>query len=143
MTLPGCVPAKIVEADGPRVTYSWNAQDTELSRVYQLAINYCKLAVVSVDSPVVNDAFRTGLRASFPFLSDHERTVVKMLDMTETSKSRGVTAMPYTFSLLPDLKIHNLYCGYWYLGRPTLDELRRDLRAMLRIVRPDFEGPVG
>jgi peroxiredoxin len=109
----------------------------------ELAINYCKLAVVSVDSPVVNDAFRTGLRASFPFLSDHERTVVKMLDMTETSKSRGVTAMPYTFSLLPDLKIHNLYCGYWYLGRPTLDELRRDLRAMLRIVRPDFEGPVG
>ena len=63
----------------------------------ELAINYCKLAVVSVDSPVVNDAFRTGLRASFPFLSDHERTVVKMLDMTETSKSRGVTAMPYTF----------------------------------------------
>ena len=37
----------------------------------ELAINYCKLAVVSVDSPVVNDAFRTGLRASFPFLSDH------------------------------------------------------------------------
>jgi peroxiredoxin len=109
----------------------------------ELAINYCKLAVVSVDSPEVNDAFRTGLRASFPFLSDHERGVVKMLDMTETSKSRGVTAMPYTFSLLPDLKIHNLYCGYWFLGRPTLDELRMDLRAMLRIVRPDFEGPVG
>jgi len=109
----------------------------------ELAINYCKLAVVSVDSPEVNDAFRTGLRGSFPFLSDQERTVVKMLDMTETSKSRGVTAMPYTFSLLPDLKIHNIYCGYWYLGRPTLDELRMDLRAMLRIVRPDFEGPVG
>jgi peroxiredoxin len=64
----------------------------------ELAINYCKLAVVSVDSPEVNDAFRTGLRASFPFLSDQERKVVKLLDMTETSKSRGVTAMPYTFS---------------------------------------------
>lgn len=109
----------------------------------ELVINYCKLAVVSVDSPEVNDAFRTGLRAAFPFLSDQERKVVKLLDMTETSKSRGVTAMPYTFSLLPDLTIHNLYCGYWYLGRPTLDELRMDLRAMLKIVRPDFAGPVG
>ena len=66
----------------------------------ELAINYCKLAVVSVDSPEVNDAFRTGLRASFPFLSDQERKVVKLLDMTETSKSRGVTAMPYTFALM-------------------------------------------
>lgn len=109
----------------------------------ELAINYCKVAVVSVDSPEVNDAFRTGLGAVFPFLSDHERKVVKMLDMTETSKSRGVTAMPYTFSLMPDLTIHNVYCGYWFLGRPTLDELRMDLRAMLKKARPDFAGPVG
>ena len=109
----------------------------------EFAVNYCKLAVVSVDAPEVNDAFRTGLGAAYAFLSDHERKVVKLLDMTETSKSRGVTAMPYTFALLPDLTIHNLYCGYWYLGRPTLDELRMDLRAMLKKVRPDFYGPVG
>ena len=109
----------------------------------ELAINYCKLAVVSVDAPEVNDAFRTGLGAEFPFLSDHDRRVVELLDMTETSKSKGVTAMPHTFSLLPDLSIHNIYNGYWYLGRPTLDELRADLRAMMRKVRPDFLGPVG
>lgn len=109
----------------------------------ELAVNYCKLAVCSVDAPIVNDAFRTGLGAKYTFLSDQERKVVTMLDMTETSKTQGVTAMPHTFSLLPDLTIHNLYNGYWYLGRPTLDEVRRDLRAMLRIVRPDYEGPVG
>lgn len=109
----------------------------------EIAINYCKLAVVSVDPPEVNDAMRTGLGATFPFLSDHERKVVQALDMTETSKSRGVTAMPHTFSLMPDLTIHNLYNGYWYVGRPTLEELRRDLREMMRKVRRDFEGPVG
>lgn len=108
----------------------------------ELAVNYCKLAVVSVDSPEVNDAFRTGLGARFPFLSDQDRKVVQQLDMTETSKSRGITAMPYTFSLLPDRTIHNIYCGYWYVGRPTLGELRNDLRAMMRQVRPDFEGPL-
>jgi len=109
----------------------------------ELAVNYCKLAVCSVDSPDINDAFRTGLGAQFPFLSDQERKVVKLLDMTETSKSMGVTAMPHTFALMPDLTIHNLYNGYWYLGRPTLDEVRADLRAMLRKARPDFDGPVG
>jgi len=109
----------------------------------ELAVNYCKLAVCSVDPPDINDAFRTGLGAQFPFLSDQERKVVKLLDMTETSKSMGVTAMPHTFALMPDLSIHNLYNGYWYVGRPTLDELRADLRTMLRQVRPDFEGPAG
>ena len=105
----------------------------------ELTINYCKLAVVSVDPPEVSAAFRTGLGAKFPFLSDHERKVVQALDMTETSKSRGVTAIPYTFCLLPDLTVHNLYCGYWYVGRPTLDELRMDLRAMMKKVRADFD----
>ena len=105
----------------------------------ELAINYCKLAVVSVDPPEVNDAFRTGLGANFPFLSDQDRKVVQQLDMTETSKNRGITAIPYTFSLMPDLTVHNLYCGYWYVGRPTLDELRKDLREMMRKVRSDFD----
>jgi len=105
----------------------------------ELAINYCKLAVVSVDSPEVNAAFRTGLGAEYTFLSDQERKVVQQLDMTETSKTRGVTAIPYSFSLLPDLTVHNLYCGYWYVGRPTLDELRMDLREMMKKVRPDFD----
>ena len=105
----------------------------------ELAVNYCKLAVVSVDPPEINAAFRTGLGASFPFLSDHERMVVQQLDMSETSERRGITAIPYTFSLLPDLTVHNLYCGYWYVGRPTLDELRKDLREMMRQIRSDFD----
>ncbi len=105
----------------------------------ELAINYCKLAVVSVDSPEINAAFRAGLGANFPFLSHQDRKIVQQLDMTETSKTRGITAIPYTFSLLPDLTVHNIYCGYWYVGRPTLDELRMDLRAMMKKVRADFD----
>ena len=105
----------------------------------ELAVNYCKLAVVSVDPPEVNAAFRAGLGAAFPFLSDQDRAVVRQLDMVETSKSRGETAIPYAFSLMPDLTVHNLYCGYWYVGRPTLDELRQDLRAMMKKCRSDFD----
>lgn len=105
----------------------------------ELAINYCKLAAASVDPPEVNAAFRAGLGASFPFLSDKDRVAVRQLDMVETSKSRGETAIPYGFSLLPDLTVHNLYCGYWYVGRPTVEELRQDLRAMMKKCRSDFD----
>lgn len=105
----------------------------------ELAINYCKLAVISVDPPAVSAAFRTGLEASFPFLSDKDRVAIKQLDMVETSKSRGETAIPYTFSLMPDLTVHNIYCGYWYVGRPTIDELRQDLRAVIKKCRTDFD----
>ena len=41
----------------------------------------------------------------------------------------------------PDLTVHARYDGYWYLGRPTLDELRLDLRAVAREVRPDWNAP--
>ena len=105
----------------------------------ELAVNYCKLAVVSVDAPQVNAAFRAGLGARFPFLSDQDRRVVVQLDMTETSKSRGITAIPYTFTLLPDQTVHSIYCGYWYVGRPTLDELRKDLREIMKQLRSDFD----
>jgi peroxiredoxin len=105
----------------------------------ELAVNYCKLVVISVDPPQINDAFRTGLGAQFSFLSDQGRKVVQQLDMTETSKSRGVTTIPYTFSLMPDLTVHNIYCGYWFVGRPTLDELRHDLREMMKTLRSDFD----
>ena len=104
----------------------------------ELAVNYCKVVVISVDPPAVNAAFRAGLGASFPFLSDQDRNVVQQLEMTENSKTRGITAIPYTFCLMPDLTVHNLYCGYWYVGRPTLDELRKDLREMMKEVRSDF-----
>jgi hypothetical protein len=39
--LLGCTPARIVAHDGPQVTYAWNAQDTKIARVYELAVSYC------------------------------------------------------------------------------------------------------
>ena len=94
----------------------------------------------------MNDAFRTGLRASYSILSDQERTVVKMLDMTETSKSRGVTAAcPTLFHSCRSSKSTIFDCGLLVPGLVrTLDELRMDLRAM-HAHRPARlpEGPVG
>lgn len=36
-----CVPARIVESEGRRVTFAWDPRRTRLARVYELAIGYC------------------------------------------------------------------------------------------------------
>ena len=112
----------------------------------ELNVNYCHLAAVSVDPPEVCAAFRTGLGASFAFLSDHDRAAITALDIVEvTNTPHGLVAVPYSFSLAPDLRIHRVYNGWWFVGRPTVEELRQDLRAIMQACRHDYsyEGPAG
>ena len=45
---------------------------------------------------------------------------------------------PTVFTLIHDLTIHRRYDGYWYWGRPTLEDLRQDMRAISAKVREDF-----
>jgi len=74
----------------------------------ELAVNYCHVAVVSTDPPEIAAAFRAGLGASFTFLSDHERRAVRELDIVEQTApgfAHGLVAVPYTFSLHPDLTL--------------------------------------
>ena len=42
---------------------------------------------------------------------------------------------PTVFTLIPDLTIHRRYDGYWYWGRPPLEDLRQDMRAISAQVR--------
>ena len=80
--------------------------------------------MVSTDPPDVTAAFRTGLGATFTFLCDHERRAIRHLDIVEVTPpdfAHGLIALPYTFSLMPDLTIHRIYNGWWFVGRPTLE----------------------
>jgi peroxiredoxin len=108
----------------------------------ELKVNYCHLAVVSTDPPEVSAAFRAGLGASvIAFLSDPDRRAINELGIVEQTAAgfkHGLVAVPYTFSLAPDLTIHRVYNGWWYVGRPTLEELRQDFRALLQASRGDY-----
>lgn len=111
-----------------------------------LQVNYCKLAAISTDPPEVSAAFRTGLAATYTFLSDHERQAIRQLDIVEVTPADfkyGLVALPYTFSLAPDLTIHAIYDGWWFVGRPTLEELRQDMRTLMKACRQDYHynGP--
>jgi len=47
--------------------------------------------------------------------------------------------IPHTLVLEPGLVIYKIYMGYWFFGRPTLEELRQDLRAVTKKCRPDWD----
>jgi peroxiredoxin len=112
----------------------------ELCRLQdELEVAYARIAVISVDPPEVQAAFRAGLGARFVFLSDSERRWLPRLGLEETTDTLHNPYQPACFTLYPDLTIHARYNGYWYLGRATLEELRHDLRAISRAIRPDWE----
>ncbi|MCG8348317.1 MAG: cold shock domain-containing protein, partial [Chloroflexales bacterium] len=104
----------------------------------ELAVNYCKLVMVTTDPPMVNAAFRAGLNARWSFLSDERRELIKQINiLDETEGEYAYRAQPYTFVLRPDLTVTRIYNGWWYVGRPTLEELRHDLRAIIE-TRADY-----
>jgi peroxiredoxin len=102
-------------------------------------MGYTVLAVVSPDGQLEINEFRDAVGADFPFLSDPERTVRDALGIPEYTDPVHDPMVPHTFVLGPDLVIFRIYNGYWYWGRPTVEELHRDLREVLRTVRPDFD----
>jgi peroxiredoxin len=109
---------------------------TRLQDEFEVA--YAKLVVLSVDAPETQSAFRAGLGARFTFLSDHERRWLDRLGLRETTDTIHHPYQPAAFTLFPDLRIHGAYQGYWYWGRPTAEELRRDMRAITMAIRADW-----
>ncbi len=111
----------------------------ELCRLQdELEVAYARIAVLSVDPPEVQSAFRAGLGARFTFLSDHDRRSLGELGLLEASDTVHHPYLPAAFCLFPDLTVYTAYHGNWYLGRATLEELRADLRAISRAIRPDW-----
>lgn len=103
-------------------------------------VAYQRIAAVSVDPPRVNEAFKHGLGAPFPFLSDEDRSVTGALGISEsTDNKHGPLPVPFTFALLPDLTIHRIWNGWYMAGRPTPEELRQTSRSMNQIVVADHD----
>jgi AhpC/TSA family len=90
------------------------------------------LVVISVDVPMVQREVKDGLGATFQFLSDADKKVITELDIVDTSDPvHGPVAIPYTFVLDRDRTIYTIYNGWWFLGRPTVEQLRMDFRALM------------
>jgi peroxiredoxin len=114
----------------------------ELCRLQdEFEVAYARMVVLSVDSPEVQSAFRAGLGARFTFLSDADREWLDRLGLREGTDTIHDPYRPAAFTLFPDLTIHRAYNGYWYWGRATMEELRRDMREITRRIRADWDVP--
>jgi peroxiredoxin len=105
----------------------------------EIEVGYCRLVTISTDNLTETNEFRSGVGAHWPFLSDPGRKVQKDLDIAEYTDALNDPMIPHTIVLEPGLVIHKIYMGYWFFGRPTNEELRQDLRAVLKKCRPDWD----
>ena len=105
----------------------------------ELEVNYCRLIAVSVDDQETTRALRERIGAAWPFLIDLDRALINELDIVDNTDARhSPIPIPYTFVLNADREIYKIYNGWWFVGRPTVEELRHDLRALLAR-RDDYE----
>jgi peroxiredoxin len=105
----------------------------------EMEVGYCRLVTVSTDNLMTTNEYRTGVGAHWPFLSDAGRVIQKDLDIAEYTDPTNNPMIPHTIVLEPGLVVFKIYNGYWYFGRPTIEELRQDLRAVTKKCRPDWD----
>jgi peroxiredoxin len=105
----------------------------------EMEVGYCRLVTISTDNLSTTNENRSGLGANWTFLSDAGRKVQKDLDIAEYTDSTHDPMIPHTIVLEPGLIVYKIYNGYWFFGRPTMEELRQDLRAVLQKCRTDWD----
>ena len=106
---------------------------------HEMQVGYCRLVTISTDNLLETNEFRTGVGADWTFLSDPGRKLQKDLDIAEYTDPQHNPMIPHTLVLEPGLRIYKVYNGYWFFGRPTVEELRLDLRAVSQRCRPDWD----
>jgi peroxiredoxin len=102
-------------------------------------VGYCRMVTITTSDPQETFNYRSGVNAEWPFLSDTERIVQRDLDIAEYTDPAHNQMVPHTIVCAPGLVIYKIYNGYWFFGRPTVEELRMDLRAVLRQCHWDWD----
>jgi peroxiredoxin len=105
----------------------------------EIEVGYCRLVTISTDNITETNEFRTGIGAHWPFLSDSARKIQKDLDIAEYTDPGHNPMIPHTIVLEPGLVIYKIEYADPVFGRPTLEDLRQDLLAVLKKCRPDWD----
>ena len=106
---------------------------------HEMQVGYCRLVTISTDNLLETNEFRAGVGARWTFLSDPSRKLQKDLDIAEYTDPTHNPMIPHTLVLEPELRVYKIYNGYWFFGRPTVEELRLDLRAVLKAMPSGLE----
>jgi peroxiredoxin len=115
-------------------------QHRDLVSLYpKIAVAYTQVVTISTDDHHTLQEFRASLGAQWTFLSDPERKIQKDLDIQEYTDPEHNPMIPHTLVLKPGLVIYRIYNGYWFWGRPSINDLWHDLRTVTSEIRPDWD----
>lgn len=105
----------------------------------QLVVGSCHLVVITCDDWHTTNNLRQQLGASYPFLYDEQHVVRDDLDILEYTDPQHEPMIPHTILLSPGLRVHSVWNGYYYWGRPSVAELHDRLRALTMDIRDDWD----
>lgn len=116
------------------------AHHQELVRFHrQLVVGYTRIVTITTDDWHTANSMRQQLDAQWPFLYDEERLVQQDLDIKEYTDPEHDVMIPHTIVLRPGLKVHRVFDGYYYWGRPSMAELHQVLREATKAIREDWD----
>src|SRR5258708_4922734 len=105
---------------------------------HEMEVGYSRVVTSSPDNMLLTNECRDGVGAHWTFLSYPGRKVQKDLDIADYTAPEHNPMIPPVIVLEPGLVIFKIYNGYWFFARPTNEELRQALRAVLTKCRPDW-----
>jgi peroxiredoxin len=115
-------------------------QHLELAAFHpKIAVAYTQIVTITSDNILEAREFKASVGAQWTFLCDPGRKVQKDLDIQEYTDPHHDPMIPHTLVLDPGLVVHKIYLGYWFWGRPSVEDLRQDLREVTRKIRPDWD----
>ncbi|MGH8970865.1 MAG: redoxin domain-containing protein [Actinomycetes bacterium] len=102
------------------------------------------VAFTSLVTILPNDQHDTGKMkiatgAWWTFLSDADLDVQRTLEIDEYTDPHHAATVPHTLVLAPGLVIDKAYCGYWFWGRPSTNQLWVDLQDLHRRIKADYD----
>ena len=108
---------------------------------------FCPVAFTTLVTVLPNDLHDTykmkiATGAYWTFLADVDLEVQRRFDIDEYTDVHHHATVPHTVVLAPGLVIDKVYCGYWFWGRPSVQQLWTDLQDLFRRTQADFDPTV-
>ncbi|SDL86874.1 Peroxiredoxin [Geodermatophilus siccatus] len=104
-----------------------------------ISVACTRIVTIATDDQHALQDFRASVGARWTFLSDPGRIVQRDLDIQEYTDPENDPMIPHTLVLEPGLVVHTVYNGHWFWGRPSVQDLWHDLRAVTAEIRPDWD----
>ena len=137
--LQGVYPTVVVLSRGSYCPKDRRQAECLLQLHREMAVGYCRMVTISTDAIAETHEYRSGVGANWPFLADPRRIIQKDLDIAEYTDPIHNPMIPHVIVLEPKLIVHKIYNGYWFFGRPTVEELRLELRAVCMKAFADWD----